>query len=79
MLLKPTAIIAPYKDINKTMPMTIQEEIAKIILIGFVFLLGLTILKAIGFASLPTMNTSIKRATKKPSQKSLRRLVKKAG
>ena len=61
--LNPTATIAPYIDINNTIPTTIQLEIAKIILIGFVSGVGLTNFKAIGLASFPTIKTSIINST----------------
>lgn len=61
---------------SNTIPTTIQLDIANITLICFVVLVGLTILNAIGFAILPTINTSNKSATKNPSQKSFKRLLK---
>ena len=76
-ILNPAAIIAPNIDINKTIPITIQDEIASIILTCLVSLLGFTILKAIGFASFPTINISNKSATINPSQKSFNKLFNK--
>ena len=56
-IVNPAAIIDPNIDINKTIPTTIQHEIVRIILICLVSLFGLTVLKAIGFANFPTINT----------------------
>ena len=72
-IVKPDETIAPNIDINKTIPTTIQDEIAIMILICLVSLLGFTILKANGLASFQTINTSNKSATIKPSQKSFNR------
>lgn len=76
-IVKPDETIAPNIDINKTIPTTIQDEIASMILICLVSLVGFTILNASGLASFPTINISNKSATIKPSQKSFNKLFNK--
>lgn len=76
MLLNPIATIVSYIDMKNTMTVTIQIEIANMILICFVSLVGFTILNAIVFAILPTINISNTSAIKNPGQKSFKRLLK---
>lgn len=76
LVLKPMVTMAPNIDMHRTIPITIQIEIASMILIGLVCESGLIILSASGLASLPTIKISNKSATIKPNQNSFKRFLK---